>query len=287
MAQRLFDPLGPRWPAPLASGSPITLSGDAVHVWSVGLDPSSSRVRMAFDLLAPLERGRAARFHFEKDRRHYAVCRGVLRMLLGAYLDQEPSRVELDYGPWGKPAVTGAGSGLHFNVSHAGGRALLAFARGRELGVDLELERPVPEMEELAARYLSPAESETLLALPEGERQAAFFRCWTRKEAFLKATGDGLTRALDGFSVSLAPGSPARLEECRDDATATSRFSIQSLETGYGFHAALCVEGSRPRVVRGEWWVSEEGSDERRRARGHHDLQGGPQPRRAVLDLAR
>ncbi len=258
--------------------------GDEVHVWRVDLDGVPEGA-VASSLSAD-ERERAGRFRFERDRRRFVVARGVLRRLLGRYLDREPARVRFGYGPRGKPFVA-AGGGLRFNLSHSAGLALLAFGWRREVGVDVERVRPVPEAEDIARRYFSRWEEAELRRLPAGERQAAFFRCWTRKEAFVKATGDGLSRPLDGFDVTLAPGEPARLLRLAGEPAAGHRFWIEDVSPGRGFAAALAVEGSPARVIGRRGDESMGGTDGSRRAGRHDAVQGGPESRGAVLDLAR
>jgi 4'-phosphopantetheinyl transferase len=259
------------------------LDGGEVRVWSAHLDrlPAALLARS----LSADEQERARRFHFERDRRRFAAARGLLRHLLGGYLGLDPARLRLRYGPWGKPSLA-EDEGLRFNVSHSGGRALLAFAWRLDVGVDVERIRPVPEAEDLARRYFSPREGADLLRLAEGERQAAFFRCWTRKEAFVKATGDGLSRPLAAFDVTLAPGEPARLLRVDGEPDAARRFWIEDVSPAPDFAGALAVGGSPARVVCGEWDESLEVSHGSRGAGRQDDLQGGAQPRGAVLDLA-
>src|SRR5262249_38196538 len=144
----------------------------------------------------------------------------------------------------GKPALAGQGrAGLRFNVAHSEGWALIAVTRGREVGVDLERLRAEVATPEIAARFFSPRECEALQALPGPLRAEAFFRCWTRKEAYLKATGAGLSVALDRFAVTLDPGAPAALVEHRDDPDEVKRWSLRELPAPPGFAAALAVEG--------------------------------------------
>ncbi len=257
---------------------------DEVHVWHADLDRLPEAVLAAS--LSADERERGRRFHFERDRRRFVTARGLLRLVLGRYLDMRPAGVRFGYGPRGKPFLASA-DGLRFNVSHSGGLALLAFAWRREVGVDVERLRPVPEAEDIAGRYFSPWEAAELRRLPKGERAAAFFRCWTRKEAFVKATGDGLSRPLDGFDVTVAPGEPARLLRVAGEPGAAGRFWIEDVSPGRGFAAALAVEGSPARVVCRSGDESMGGIDGSRRAGRRDAVQGGPEPRGAVLDLAR
>jgi 4'-phosphopantetheinyl transferase len=259
------------------------LGPDEVHVWSADLDRLPGALLR--EPLSTDERERGRRFHFERDRRRFVTARGLLRRLLGHYLGLDPSRLRFGYGPRGKPFLAGEDE-LRFNVSHSGGLALLAFARGREVGVDVERERPVPEAEDIARRYFSAWEERELRLLTEGERRAAFFRCWTRKEAFIKATGDGLSRPLDAFDVTLAPGEPARLVRVEGEPEAAFRFWLEDVSPAPGFAGALAVEGREARIVRRNGDESMEVNHGSRRAGRQDDLQGGPEPRGAVLDLA-
>jgi 4'-phosphopantetheinyl transferase len=259
------------------------LGRDDVHVWLADLDRRP--VHSSLAVLADDERARAARFHFEHDRVRFAAARALLRELLAGYLSLRPEVVRFAYGPRGKPALCGAaGAAVRFNVSHSGGLALLAFARGRELGIDLELERPVPESGQIAERFFSAWEASELRRCPEDERPAAFFRCWTRKEAYIKATGDGLSRALDSFDVTLGASAAARLLHVEGAPGEVERWWLQGLEPAPGFAAALAVEGRPSRVA---CWRLDERKEVIRGREGRQDgLQGGRQPRGAVLDLA-
>jgi medium-chain acyl-[acyl-carrier-protein] hydrolase len=223
-----------------AAGPPPLGAGD-VHVWRVPLDqPEESRTVLR-RLLSADEEDRARRFHFPRDRDRFTVCRGALRALLGRYLAHDPARLRFAYGTHGKPAP--AAGGLRFNVTHADGLALLAITGGREVGVDLERVRPGMATEEIAARYFSAREVAALRSVPPNLRTEAFFNCWTRKEAYLKATGDGLMRALDRFDVTLSPGEPAALLANRDEPAEARRWSLRELSPGPGFVGAVAVEG--------------------------------------------
>jgi 4'-phosphopantetheinyl transferase len=266
-----------------ASG-PARLGPGEVHVWAARLDLPLPPGRLA--LLSEDERARAARFHFERDRRRFVAARALLRELVGSYLATDPAAVRFIHGPRGKPALAAPADELRFNVSHSDEIALLAFARGCELGLDVERERELPEADEIASRYFSPAERVALGRLPADERARAFFRCWTRKEAFIKATGDGLSRPLDSFDVTLAPGEPARLLRVADDPDAAGRYWLGALEPAAGFAAALVVDGVPAYADRWAWdgWEEERHGSRRSGRQGH--LQGRGEPRRAVLHLA-
>lgn len=188
-----------------------TQLGDEIHVWQAWLDRDAEALKRFEAILSPDEIARASHFRFEKDKNHYIVGRAVLRELLGRYLGDASRRLEFSYGEFGKPSLAGAyvASGLSFNLSHSGGLAVYAFAKNRNLGIDVERVRPDFGGEEIAQRYFSTREVSDLLSLPAEKRATAFFHCWTRKEAYLKARGAGLQIPLDSFSVSLALGQSA------------------------------------------------------------------------------
>jgi 4'-phosphopantetheinyl transferase len=270
--------------SPWKPSSEVAVPGpNEVHVWSACLDDLPEAALRA--PLSPDERERGGRFHFERDRRRFVTARGLLRALLGRYLDVDPADLLFGYGPRGKPFLAGRDE-LRFNLSHSGGLALLAFARGCEVGVDVEQVRPVPESEDIARHCFSAREGEELRSLRADERGAAFFRCWTRKEAFIKATGDGLSLPLDAFDVTLAPGEPARLLRVRGEPEAVHRFWLEDLRPAEGFAGALAVEGKAKRVVLRTWDESGEAGHGSGRAGRQDGLQGGREPRGAVLHLA-
>jgi 4'-phosphopantetheinyl transferase len=188
---------------------------------------------------------RAKRYRFERDRRRFIAARGLLREVLSRYVGVEPGQLCFCYGPQGKPQLVeerGADA-LRFNVSHAHELALLAVTRGREIGVDLEYVRPDLADIGIVERFFSPRETAALRLLPAAEQSEAFFNCWTRKEAYVKARGGGLSVPLDQFDVSLGPDEPAALLRTRGDAQEASRWSLRRLEPGPGYVGALAVEG--------------------------------------------
>jgi len=218
------------------------LTTDEIHIWYAYLDKPVSQF---WGLLSMDERRRAGRFHFEEDRRRFIVRQGILRKILGYYLGVEPSRFQFCYGNNGKPALADTfGKGkVRFNSSHSEGLALYAFTRDREIGVDIEHIGDGFEMEQIAEQFFSTREKAIFRALPESKKKRAFFNCWTRKEAFIKATGDGLSLPLDRFDVSLVPGEPARLLGIDGDSKAASRWLLQDLKPAPGFAAAFAVKG--------------------------------------------
>jgi len=235
-------------------GAPALLECE-IHIWRADLDLEPTVLQRLRGLLASDEESRAARFHFPRDRNHFIASRAALRELLGAYLGIPPTAVEFCYETYGKPAlrVNDSRLPLRFNISHAGGLAVLAFGRGREIGIDLE---PIPATfpgEEIAGRYFSPRELAELRALPPAERVEGFSLCWTRKEAYAKARGLGLQIKLDSFSVSLTPGQPETLHSGDSD-----RWTLQSFRPSPNFVAAIVSEG--PKCVLRYWdWTSREG----------------------------
>jgi 4'-phosphopantetheinyl transferase len=224
---------------------PFVLDGETVHVWHARLDQiadQSSRIR---HLLSADERDRAERFHFAQDRERFIAARALLRILLSRYLDSPPHHLSFSYSPYGKPALVGESGrdALRFNVSHSQGIALYAVTRGREVGVDVECVRRDVVGESIAEHFFSAREVASLRALPAEAQPQAFFNCWTRKEAFIKAIGEGLSFPLDQFDVSLVPQEPAALLSIRNDPLEASRWSLQALPVGESHVAALAVEG--------------------------------------------
>lgn len=225
---------------------PLCLDDDTVHVWRASLDRAPGVVQRLEAVLSDDERERARAFRFDRDRDRYVVARGTLRTLLGGYLDDAPEEVRLGYGPYGKPRL--AGDGPRFNVSHSGPVALLAFSASLELGVDVELLDAQPDACSIAEHCFSAAETSRLRSLPAASRDAAFLACWTRKEAFVKARGDGLSLALDEFDVGFGPETPcALLRTAWSEAEPAMWRLVDLSDAGAGYVAALAArEGTRP-----------------------------------------
>jgi len=224
---------------------PLPLGDDEVQLWRVDLGAVGAGEDRWRALLSEDEQKRAARFHFSRDRQRFVAARALLRMILGAYLACDGKELTFSYSEKEKPGLSGsyAGRGIEFNVSHSGVVALLGFARGREIGVDVEQIRTDFEAEAIANRFFSPQEREQLSAFPPAEKHAAFFRCWTRKEAYIKATGAGLSLPLSQFDVSIAEGDTDALHATRPDAAEAERWSLREVPAGPGYVAALCVSG--------------------------------------------
>jgi 4'-phosphopantetheinyl transferase len=227
-----------QWPSPPPD---LALAGDAVHVWRAELEQPEERVRQLAQTLSQDEQDRAGRFYFERHRRRFIVARAMLRAILGRYLGLDPGQLEFRYGSRGKPYLAARFSQLEFNLAHSRELALYAFTQGREIGIDLEHLRSIADIEQISARFFSARENATLSAFPENQRLRAFYNCWTRKEAYLKATGEGLTHPLDQFDVSLAPGEPARLLRVQGDPLEAARWSLQALEPASDYIAAIAL----------------------------------------------
>ncbi len=240
------------WEPPPAN---VNLLHHEVHVWCARLDQSISSLARLIQTLSVDERMRAERFHFEQDRQRFIVGRGLLRAILGYYLGIEPGQLHFCYGMYGKPALseTPGTSTLRFSLAHAHGLALYAVTRDRELGVDLEYIRHIADAEQIVNRYFSEREKAAFHALTADKKQEAFFIYWTCKEAFLKASGEGLTGPLNQIDVSLVPGEPARLLCVEGDAKEASRWTLQELRPVPGFVAALVVEGQGWRLSCWNW----------------------------------
>jgi len=237
--------VAPEWRVPPQT---LELNAAEVHVWRVALDQSLSISERFRNTLAPTERARAETFHFRKDRDYFIAARGALRAILGRYLNRSPRDLSFRYSSYGKPALD-LGSGddrLRFNLSHSQGMALYVIARDREVGVDIERVRSDLEVDQIAERFFSPSEISSLRALPVALRRNAFFLCWTRKEAYIKARGEGLSLPLDHFDVSIAPGEPAALLRTRPDSAEAFRWSLRDLAfESPEYAAAVAVEGNR------------------------------------------
>jgi 4'-phosphopantetheinyl transferase len=223
------------------------LGPDEVHVWQARLDVDDRTVTELDALLAADERQRADRFYSPRDRRRFVVARGLLRVLLGEYLVLKPADIALAAGPLGKPHVVGESS-LRFNVAHSADLVLYVIAAGRDVGIDIEQERDGVEYDQLSQRFFALEEIAALQALLPAERRSAFFRCWSRKEAYLKALGLGLQVPLAKFAVTLA--GPAALVHTNHDRAQHDRWQLSDLAPAPGFAGAVAVEGRGWRLVR-------------------------------------
>ena len=233
----------------------IALGPGEVHVWRIVLDSQVGREEYCNELICDRERIRAEEYFFQKDRARFVIVRGVLRQILGSYLDLAPRRVPIVYGSWGKPMIEAAGGipPLYFNVAHSGGLGLIAVACDCRVGVDLESVRPDFEWMTVARRYFSPRELSGILAAPSQQQAEAFFAGWTRKEACLKAIGCGLTGWLEEIEVSTDQRAGAVLLAAPQEMLPVSRWRLVDLMPGEGYRACLVAESAEARVRLWDW----------------------------------
>lgn len=231
--------------AEFSIAKPLELPDDEVQLWRVDLEAVRVNESRWQELLSDDESARASRFHFLRDRQSFVASRAILRTILASYLAIDPRELSFAYSKKEKPSLgpTYAKSNLQFNVSHSGGVALFAFGLQREIGVDVEHVRRNVEVEAIARRFFSAHEQMQLAALPIEERVEAFYRCWTRKEAYIKATGDGLSLPLSQFDVSLEVEQANALLATRPDDSEAKRWLLQEVPAAPGYIAALCVRG--------------------------------------------
>jgi 4'-phosphopantetheinyl transferase len=227
------------------SGNTDDRSRRPIRVWRAELDRPDEETAALRALLSDDEQARADRFRFPHHRNHFIVGRGFLRTVLGRTLGIAPQAIAFSYGIRGKPALDWpAGSGLEFNLAHSNGLALLAVGWGRTLGIDLEYQREELDFLGIAGRFFTPQELAEIQGEPElAAQREAFFRGWARKEAFLKARGDGLWLGLEQFQVSIDRAVPPRVVRTAWDEAEASRWTLHELEVAPGFAAALVVLG--------------------------------------------
>jgi len=219
----------------------LSLEAGQVHVWRICLEQQDDLLDRFRRTLEPEELERAGRFRFERLQRHFITSRGFLRYVLSRYVAAKPEQLSFAYNYYGKPLLAG-NSSLQFNMSHSHEMALVAVTSGAAVGVDVEHIRADFASEEIATRFFSRLEVETFSSLPTEERVAAFFRCWARKEAYIKAIGKGLSQPLDGFDVTLAPADPAALLRAGEEDTV--QWTMSDIDFGADYASALVVEGT-------------------------------------------
>lgn len=226
------------------------LSEGEIHLWRAHVLLDETALRRFESTFSSDERDRARRFHFQRDRDRFIAARGILRDLLGRYLRHTPSEISFEYNERGKPSVSAPLSArdICFNLSHSHEVVLLAFASRRDLGVDVEWLRPDFGGADIAQRYFAPQEFAEFQSLPPSLQAEGFLLGWTRKEAYIKARGEGLKIPLDSFHVSLTPGQTAQLH-CEDSA----RWSLMSLNPHPGYLGALVAEGKSAQLKFWDW----------------------------------
>jgi 4'-phosphopantetheinyl transferase len=229
----------------LPAPSNLALSQNDIHVWCVRLNTARPRIRKLQNTLTIEEVKKANRFRSEKDRERHIVARGVLRDILGRYLNTPPEQLRFTKGKHGKPALSldQGDLGLHFNMSDSHHLVVYAVTRYRQVGIDLEHIQPIPEMEQIVERFFSIPEKEAFLAISPHERLDAFYRGWTRKEAYIKAKGQGLSIPLHQFEVSIASGEKAALLNVYGDRKEASLWSLHEITPAPEYIATIALEG--------------------------------------------
>lgn len=246
-------PVEPRWTAGTpgeAVGAP--LAGE-VQLWLADLDRPPVPLPRLAAFLDPDERARAARFRFDVHRHRFVAGRGLLRLLLGRLAGRPPEALRFGYGIKGKPFLTDPPADFRFNLSNSANGVLIAVSRGRELGADLESLRPLSDADALVERFFAPGEREIYRRVPPEGRLSCFYTGWTRKEAYVKARGDGLSLPTTEFEVVLAPGEPPRLVRFDREPREVDRWSFAAFEPAHGFLGAVAVEGGPPEL-RPRFW---------------------------------
>lgn len=233
----------------------FTLTDNDVHIWSASLQQPARVVQRLAGVLSEDERMRAERFHFKDHRSFFIVGRGILRTLLARYLNLESQQVQVEYTQSGKPFLSPS-HGVHnlcFNLSHSAAFVIYAFSKNRRIGIDIEYMRPISDMEKIAARNFSEKENRQFKTADRNGMMRAFYNCWTRKEAFIKAIGDGLSFPLHQFDVSLISGEPARILSIFGSEQAAGQWSMHELQPADGHVAALVVEGDGCSISYRQW----------------------------------
>jgi 4'-phosphopantetheinyl transferase len=226
-----------------------------VHVWRIPLNPLAPLLARLESWLSDDERERANRFRFDNHREKFIAAHGCLRDILARYLSMTPEALHFKTNSYGKPSLIDEinGGQLSFNLTHSHELGLVAISSRRAIGVDIEYIRSELADEQIARRFFSNREADALLSSPLELRKEAFFACWTRKEAFIKAIGEGLSMPLDQFDVSLLPGEPAELLETRPDPAQALQWKLYALQPGSGYAAALAVEGRPVQIQCWQW----------------------------------
>jgi len=229
----------------------LSLKPHAVDLWRLKLPLSAEELALCRSYLTSKEQEQADRFYFERDRVRFLAARGILRRILTVYLGGSPKGLKFEYSHYGKPSLPDASNPeqLEFNYSHSHELVVYAFTLKHPIGVDVEYHRERVSFEEIIQRNFSEQERQAWQSVPVAQRKEAFFHGWTRKEAFIKAVGQGLSYPLDQFSITLRPQEPARLLEIKGDQDAAKRWTFEAFSTETGYSAAFATEQKVDRVV--------------------------------------
>lgn len=248
----MVEKLNINWPP---SPAVFSLGENDVHVWTASLQPAPATAAACEAMLSPDEKTRASRFFFERDSSRFVAARGTLRAILGRYLHLEPRTIKFIYSERGKPSLAkmAAREHIHFNLAHSCDLAVVAVSKIPNIGIDLEKLRPIKDAEGIAERFFSQREANLLKSLPPTQRQVGFFNLWTRKEAWLKATGEGIGELLNQVEVSLLPGEAARLLSISNDADTAAEWTLRELIPASGYLGALAVRATNFQVQCWHW----------------------------------
>lgn len=238
-----------------ASPTSLTLTRNEVHVWRIALEQAEAVRQRLRAALSDDEHRRAAQFKFEKLQQRFVVARGALRDILRRYTGLAAAAMVFEYEAHGKPKLSEATNrdNLNFNLSHSEELALCAVSCSRAVGIDVEWVRRMDDAERIARRFFSPRESEIFCALPPAQQPNAFFNCWTRKEAFIKALGEGLSHPLDSFEVSFLEGEPAALLRTRPDPREAAQWTLRALHPAPNYTGALAAAGNNFALHYWQW----------------------------------
>jgi 4'-phosphopantetheinyl transferase len=224
------------------------LQSNSIHIWYAAIDTNAVEINKYVKLLSQNEVLRASKFKFQIDKDRFIISRAILKHLLGAYLNIKPNDIMFKIGDYGKPYFPNM-ENLKFNISHSGNMAVFAFVKEVEIGVDIEKVKDSFDVMDIAGNFFSTKEITTLTALPETDRNLAFYRCWTRKESLIKTIGTGLSFPLDSFSVSMDDDNKAELLETKWDPTEKSLWCLSSFVPHDGYIAAVAVKGRIDSIV--------------------------------------
>ena len=242
---------------PQASG--VELGESDVDLWKVSLDMPRNQIDELYYTLSGVEQRKADYFRFAEQRSSYIISYGILRKVLGAYLKMNPVELNFNYGKNGKPVLAGVPSDemIHFNMSSSRNLTVIAISRYYEIGIDIEYIGDIPEIDRTANQFFSKAEADVFHALPVYEKTKAFYNCWTRKQAFLKAIGNGSLYPLKTFDVTLAPHEPAQLLRVKGKPQEASRWSIQAIMPETNYTGAIAVRNFNFQLKIYEDWYRE------------------------------
>jgi 4'-phosphopantetheinyl transferase len=233
----------------------VVLENNEAHIWRATLDREESEIESFRKTLSKDEQDKAASFHFQRDKGRFIVSRGILRKILARYINKEPSEIVFSYGAFGKPALPeelGVAT-IHFNLTHSHGLALYAIFKNQQIGIDVELIRSDFGWESIARRYFSEMEYAALLKLPAHLREERFFSYWTCKEAYVKATGQGLSLPINEIEISLTNSNSAERLCLRGESKQSSHWSLVKLTPATGYVGFLAIERSHAEVKCWNW----------------------------------